>query len=539
MASCHSIAEFTLDGISLGPYSFASIDLLPAGTVSITNQIAVYIGGNLQTLTTDYTVDEGNTRITLIEAQTSGDVLSIRRETKVDARYVDFINGAVVSEQVMDLDSDQLFFLIQENFCDLSNTLRLLGNCWNGQGFTTCNFAAGTTSNSLTTLGQVLDLIKGIGSINVGATNYVTYTGDGVETEFDFDAFNLTQVPPTHDMFVTVDNILQDSGVAFSTVLSGANMVVKFGTPPVSGTIITIRSLTGAVISSVQPGSIPGQNIKDNSLDISKIFDNIDDFTVWDGLTGTVVLVAEADNLSPHASSTQFTPSVLKPTMLRNFNPAVQANRLDQMGAPTNQVNFNSQRLTGVLTDQTVVDPTQATNKAYVDAAIAAVGNPTASFLEATAFETIEASVDGLSGSTTVRARSGTVLVPWGNHPGPLMVRIFASYTGNTVYTPGNEFNHTIHHWDQGSNTGSGSGFAGDGLVGTWEGLYTDATGYFIAPQAGFAGYRINTGASDLYLWLNVTDTQIEWELAGPTKNALTDSDEFFQIRMAFWRKEF
>jgi hypothetical protein len=53
-------------------------------------------------------------------------------------------------------------------------------------------------------------------------------------------------------------------------------------------------------------------------------------------------------------------------TDLSDFDAGVQANRLDQMAAPTSAVSMNSQKLTNVATP---TDANDAANKAYVDAA--------------------------------------------------------------------------------------------------------------------------------------------------------------------------
>lgn len=545
MANCLSIAEFTMDGTSTGPFAF-TFPLLPITTIAVTPQIAVFMNTALLVVSLDYIVNEGNKTVTLLTTPTLDDILSIRRVTRETTRYIDFTNGAVISEQILDLDSNQLFFLIQENFCKLENTLTLLGNCWNGEGKEACNFAPGLTNTSLTTLGQVLNLLQGFGSTTVGATHYVTATADGVETDFNYNSFGLSKAASVHDLFVTVDNVLQDSGAAYTSLNVAGSLLVRFTVAPVLGAVVTIRSLTGSVVATSQPGSIPGQNLIDGTVDIGKLFDNIEAGSEWDASGGTIFFVATEANASPLPESTLLKPKRLTASLIQGFNTKVRAeNKITQLALPTFQLNMNNQKITGLSMGPGVGSVSDATNRGFVNTAIAAAVNVNPTFQLATAFTSIEASVRGGSGD---RPRTGTVVVPWPTHPGPLQVRVFANYTGENVdYPPGNEFNNVLWHYDQPSNLG-GNPFGGDALASPgngWLGDYDDPTGFKTLVEPGgsnFAGYRINNGfggVGALYLWLNVTTTQIEWELADEMKLPITPTaqQELFQFRMVFWRK--
>ena len=60
----------------------------------------------------------------LINAPGDGDLVKIYRETAIDQREVDYQNGAVLTEEELDRDSLQAFYLLQEtveNYSDLVN----------------------------------------------------------------------------------------------------------------------------------------------------------------------------------------------------------------------------------------------------------------------------------------------------------------------------------------------------------------------------------------------------------------------------------
>ena len=80
-----------------------------------TNDVQVYLDGILQTEDVVYTWLTGSV-ISFYTAPAEGVSIRIERHTTRDERKVDFTTGSVLDDVTLDLDSNQLFYLMQEAF---------------------------------------------------------------------------------------------------------------------------------------------------------------------------------------------------------------------------------------------------------------------------------------------------------------------------------------------------------------------------------------------------------------------------------------
>lgn len=105
-----TFVTYTGDGVETD-FTFAFTSIHPS-------EIKVQVNGSNQVYTTgvaalgQYSVSGAT--VTLGSAGADGDVIKIFRNTKRDARYVDFAPGATLTAATLDKDSDQLFNLVQE-----------------------------------------------------------------------------------------------------------------------------------------------------------------------------------------------------------------------------------------------------------------------------------------------------------------------------------------------------------------------------------------------------------------------------------------
>ena len=76
--------------------------------------VEVYIDGVLQTVTSDYSFFTTSV-IRLVTPATGGEIVQLKRNTKNDARLVDFQDAGNLTEADLDLSADQVFHLQQEN----------------------------------------------------------------------------------------------------------------------------------------------------------------------------------------------------------------------------------------------------------------------------------------------------------------------------------------------------------------------------------------------------------------------------------------
>lgn len=377
MTTFYSQMSYTInaDMVATPVFSYGNINLLDSanndiGNLTHNDQLFVYLNSVLLSKLSEYTVNSNTEQITVSATLEVGDVLVIKRETKIDARYVDFTNGSNLDESTLDLDSLQLFHLIQEIYDQAVTggmTLNLVDLCWDGQGYRTCNFSPATTNSGLTTLAQVQGLIAGAEIANVDNINYWEFTGNGSITSFSLTS--APQISEEKELWVWVDGVIQDPITSYTVDTSGATPAIVFSTAPLNGANIRVRSIVGTVTAVLATDALNGSGIIDGTVNLSAL-------NVFAGLTNRFIVADDTGTL---------TVTQIDPTYLQNFESTVQGYRLDQFAAPTANVSFNNNKITNLAVGTVSSD---AVNKGQMDAAIStavagvesniALGNPTA-----------------------------------------------------------------------------------------------------------------------------------------------------------------
>ena len=82
----------------------------------------VTIGGSA---TTDFTWNGAGTQITFDSAPANEAAIEIRRTTSQGTKLVDYASGSVLTETVLDTDSDQAFFMAQEAIDDADDVIKI------------------------------------------------------------------------------------------------------------------------------------------------------------------------------------------------------------------------------------------------------------------------------------------------------------------------------------------------------------------------------------------------------------------------------
>ncbi|WMM95802.1 tail fiber protein [Pelagibacter phage HTVC142P] len=74
---------------------------------------------------TAYTLDAAGTNLTFTTAPSNGAAIEIRRTTSQTTKLVDYVSGSVLTENDLDTDSDQAFFMSQEAIDDANDVISL------------------------------------------------------------------------------------------------------------------------------------------------------------------------------------------------------------------------------------------------------------------------------------------------------------------------------------------------------------------------------------------------------------------------------
>jgi hypothetical protein len=336
----YSYVEYTGSGTT-GPFSYASISLLDADTEAVSTQLNIYKNGVLLTFTTDYTINTGAETVTTVSTILTTDLLRIARDTKKDARYVDYVDSTNVTAELLDLDSNQNFFIVQEAI-DLQTDAMVRGTDgnWAARGYKIKNMGSGLDGSDAVTLNQLQAAIVGALPATLSGLGYAEYTGDSATVNFAIPAAISTITDPS-DVEVFVNGLRQRPTVHYTIVAPN----VVFSTAPTTGDNILFAWPEGVISGLIAANAVLTSSIQDDAVTVAKILQ---------GSNGQVLATA--------SSTTAWTN--LDSTYISDFDTKVRTSRLDQMAAPTAAVAVGGQKITGLGTPTTGTD---AATKAYVD----------------------------------------------------------------------------------------------------------------------------------------------------------------------------
>ena len=75
--------------------------------------------------TTAFTINAAGTTLTFSSVPSNGTAIEIRRKTSQGTKLVDYASGSVLTEDDLDTDSDQAFFMAQEAIDDANDVIRV------------------------------------------------------------------------------------------------------------------------------------------------------------------------------------------------------------------------------------------------------------------------------------------------------------------------------------------------------------------------------------------------------------------------------
>jgi len=330
-------------GGTTGPFDYGgSVDLLELTVASTEEQLEVYKNATLLTGGVDYTIDEINEEITLTAVLYNTDTLRIRRATKLASRYVDYEDSTNVTSEILDLDSNQLFFLIQE-LTDLQADAMIRGTDgqWNARGLRIRNLASATEGTDAVNLNQLQAATSGALPANLSGLGTQTYTGDGVETDFVLPAA-IDTITDASDVMVHINGIRQLPNTHY-IVSSGS---VVFSPAPGNGDTILLTWPEGVVSAILTQNSVYTNAIQSGAVTPSKISP---------GSNGEFLKTAAGAAVWAGIAATDVT----------GFSAAVTSHKLNEMAAPDASVSLASQKITNLANPSANQD---AATKAYVDA---------------------------------------------------------------------------------------------------------------------------------------------------------------------------
>ena len=191
--------QYTVAGGSLGPYTYP-FDHIDDGDVAVT------VNGTLQTVTTHYTLDSTNKRVTFTSGSVStGDRIIIYRDTTEDPIQNTFVAGSTIRSNELNDNFNQLLYIAQES-----------------------------DNQSLSTLGGTMQ-----GTLEIGEDQVIKFEGATANA----NETTLTIVDPTADRTITLPNVT-------GTVVTTGDTGTVSGTMVANDAITTDKIAAGAITTS-------------------------------------------------------------------------------------------------------------------------------------------------------------------------------------------------------------------------------------------------------------------------------------------------
>ncbi len=277
-----------------GPYSYSFAILADA-------DVRVSVNGIVKSVTTHYTLDSSNTRITFVSGQepSTGDKVIVYRDTDEDPINSTFVSGSTIRSNELNDNFNQLLYIAQESD---NQSLSTLGGVMEGNlglGLKNNLYFEGDTDNAYETTLTVVDPTADRTITLPNVTGTVVTTGDTATVTATMMAANSV------DTSELVDGAVTDAKIAANTITAGsiaANAVTasELATGAVINSKLATDSVDGAKIAAnaidsdhYVDGSIDLAHLANNSVNSSKI---VDGSIVADDIANTTITGAKLVN---------------------------------------------------------------------------------------------------------------------------------------------------------------------------------------------------------------------------------------------------
>jgi hypothetical protein len=294
------------------PFSYRSVDDLSA-TVN-------------GTVVTTYTLDGAGTNLTFNVAPANGAAIEIRRTTSQNTKLVDYVSGSVLTENDLDTDSDQAFYMSQEAI-DKAGDVISLDNAdfnWDVQNKRLKNVAAPvadtdavnkafittnlTNINTVAGIAADVTTVAGIsGNVTTVATNDANITTVATNiASVNTVATDIAKVIAVADDLAEavseVETVANDLNEATSEIEVVANSITNVDTvgtnianvntvAGISANVTTVAGIS-ADVTSVAGISTAVSNVNSNSTNINAVNANSANINTVAGINADVTTVS-------------------------------------------------------------------------------------------------------------------------------------------------------------------------------------------------------------------------------------------------------
>ena len=205
--------------------------------------------------TTAFTINAAGTTLTFSSVPSNGTAIEIRRKTSQGTKLVDYASGSVLTEDDLDTDSDQAFFMSQEAIDDANDVIKV----------SNVNFQYDVTNKRLINVADPVDAQDAVTKNWLTTTYLSTSTISNINTLSPISA-NITTVAGIASDVTAVANDATDIGTVATNIASVNTVATNIND------VITVANDLNEAISEIETAA---SDLQETTSEIDTVSNNI------------------------------------------------------------------------------------------------------------------------------------------------------------------------------------------------------------------------------------------------------------------------
>jgi len=229
--------------------------------------------------TTAFTINAAGTTLTFSSTPSNGTAIEIRRKTSQGTKLVDYASGSVLTEDDLDTDSDQAFFMSQEAIDDANDVIKV----------SNVNFQYDVTNKRLINVADPVDAQDAVTKNWLTTTYLTTSTISNINTLSPISA-NITTVAGIASNVTAVANDATDIGTVATNIASVNTVATNINS------VITVANDLNEAISEIETAAL---DLQETTSEIDTVSNNIANVnTVGTGITNVNTVATDIANVN-------------------------------------------------------------------------------------------------------------------------------------------------------------------------------------------------------------------------------------------------
>ena len=320
--------------------------------------------------TTAFTINAAGTTLTFSSTPSNGTAIEIRRKTSQGTKLVDYASGSVLTEDDLDTDSDQAFFMSQEAIDDANDVIKV----------SNVNFQYDVTNKRLINVADPVDAQDAVTKNWLTTTYLSSGTISNINTLAPISA-NITTVAGIASNVTAVANDATDIGTVATNIASVNTVATNIND------VITVANDLNEAISEIETAA---SDLQETTSEIDTVSNNIanvntvgNDITNVNSVATNIANVNTVAGISANVTTVAGISSDVSTVAGANANIGIVAtdlNGVDDIGTVANNIGNvnsvagNSSNINAVAGNSTNINAVNA-NSTNINAVVANQSN--------------------------------------------------------------------------------------------------------------------------------------------------------------------